>query len=70
MKWEELERSTTRSIQIQQNIKTDIDCPECGEKVYLDNSVVLATYPVKYSYWCSCGWSGTSFIRWTGREIE
>lgn len=45
-------------------IKTDIECPKCGRKIYYDSTKVLTTYPVKYSYWCSCGWSGTAYERW------
>ena len=38
-------------------VQTDIDCPKCGRKIYLDTRVVLTSYPAKYSYWCSCGWN-------------
>ena len=57
MEWEEIERSAPKSIQFQRYTKTDIDCPKCGEKVYIDNGIVLTTYPERYSYLCPCGWS-------------
>lgn len=45
-------------------VLTDIECPKCGRRIYLDDTVVLTTYPPQYRYWCSCGWDGTSFVRW------
>ena len=57
MTWEEFckDKST-----IPPNLqRTDIDCPECGEKIYVDTSVVLACYPPKLRYECqNCGWGG------------
>lgn len=46
-------------------VKTSIKCPNCGKEIYLDNTVVLTTYPPQYSYWCECGWSGTSYAKWS-----
>lgn len=45
-------------------VHTDIECPKCGRKIYLNNMIVLTSYPVKYAYWCSCGWEGTAPLRW------
>lgn len=45
-------------------IKTDIECPECGRKIYYNSTIMLTSYPAKYSYWCSCGWSGAAHERW------
>lgn len=47
--------------------ETDIECPQCGRRVYLDTTVVLTTYPAKHKYWCACGWSDCSPIRWVER---
>lgn len=44
-------------------VLTDIDCPQCGRKIYLDNSIILTSYPAKYKYWCSCGWVGNAHIK-------
>lgn len=49
-------------------VLTDIDCPQCGRKIYLDARIILTTYPGKYSYWCSCGWVGSAHIRWSGES--
>lgn len=46
-------------------VQTDIACPECGRNIYLDNTIVLTSYPCKYKYWCSCGWYGTAHTKWT-----
>lgn len=49
-------------------VKTDISCPDCGRSIYWDSTIVLTSYPVKYSYVCpKCGWAGTSYKRY--REI-
>lgn len=43
---------------------TDIRCPECGNFIFMDTTKVLTSYPPQYSYWCNCGWSGTSYRSW------
>ena len=45
-------------------VQTDVDCPRCGRKIYFDGTVVLTTYPAKYCYWCRCGWTGTTAVKW------
>ena len=45
-------------------VETDIECPQCGKKIYFDSRVVLTSYPPQYSYWCTCGWSDTSTRKW------
>ena len=45
-------------------VLTDIECPECGRKIYLNTGIILTSYPAKYHYWCACGWSDCSHIRW------
>ena len=45
--------------------KTTIECPQCGEPIYLVRNVVLTSYPPQYGYTCkNCGWYGTSHNRW------
>lgn len=40
---------------------TDIACPECGDPLYKDTTVVLTTYPPKSRYECKqCGFAGTA----------
>lgn len=39
-------------------VQTDIDCPECGRKIYYDSTIILTSYPAMYKYWCACGWHG------------
>ena len=45
-------------------VQTDIECPGCGRHIYLNKTIILASYPNKYAYWCSCGWSRYAPIRW------
>lgn len=63
MTWDEfLDKNTFDKYNGQ--IKTDIECPKCGRKIYFDKTVVLTTYPEKYKYWCACGWCDTAYARW------
>lgn len=59
MTWEEIEKKcpkvTTRE-------ETDIDCPECGKKIFKRTDIVLTTYPEQYQYECECGWVGYAFV--------
>lgn len=64
MKWGEfLDQNDTSYFPGQ--IQTDIECPECGRKIYYDSTIVLTSYPAKYSYWCPCGWQGTAAVKWS-----
>ena len=50
-------------------VQTDILCPKCGKRnIYLDSTIILTTYPAKYSYWCPCGWTGSAPTRWVGER--
>ena len=65
MTWNEF---LNKNIEYQHNgqVRTDIDCPECGRKIYFDSTIILTTYPAKFHYWCSCGWTGAAHERWFG----
>ena len=42
--------------------KIEVACPYCGAPIYKDLTVVLATYPPQYRYFCKeCGWSDTAY---------
>lgn len=45
-------------------IQTDIECPKCGRNIYLNTTIILTTYPAKYSYWCACGWQDCAPTKW------
>ena len=62
MKWDDFINTPINSDDTK---KTDIDCPKCGKKIYLDTKIVLATYPPTYSYWCDCGWHSMSHVMWS-----
>ena len=43
-------------------IKTEIECPNCGEFIYKNMSLVLTSYPPQYSYKCpKCKWQQTGY---------
>lgn len=63
MKWEEFKNQSNIFIDDRQ-VETLIKCPRCGNRIYLDNSVVLTSYPPQYRYWCKCGWEGSAFTKW------
>ena len=63
MTWDEfLDRKVEEDYTGQ--VQTNIECPKCGRKIYWDSTIVLTSYPAKYSYWCSCGWNDTAPLRW------
>lgn len=45
-------------------IETDIECPKCGRKIYLDDTIEMTSYPGRYKYWCSCGWTGHAPLKY------
>ena len=69
MTWEKfLDANIANNYNMQ--VLTDIECPQCGRKVYLDSSLILTTYPSKYHYWCSCGWEGFAPKKWLEGELD
>ena len=64
MKWEEFKNMTTPEPAFQNLVKTTIECPNCGKKLFYRNNVVLTTYPAQYQYECECGFVGYSFAKW------
>lgn len=63
MTWNDFNKDDVTVMNIGQ-VRTDIDCPICGKKVLWDSRVVLTSLPPQYQYWCTCGWSGTSYRKW------
>ena len=60
MQWDEIEDqypAATLGLE-----KTDIDCPECGKKIFKRTDIVLTSYPPQYQYECECGWIGYAFV--------
>ncbi len=66
MKWNEVSDKTV-SISKTGQVLTNVECPKCGG-MYLDDSLILTSYPVKYKYWCPCGWVGYAHVRSEGNE--
>ena len=63
MTWDEFSNIELNS-QLTGQIKTDIECPQCGKHIYYDSSIILTSYPAKYRYWCTCGWSDSAPVKW------
>lgn len=43
-------------------METEIECPECGNKLYKRTDIILTTVPPKYQYECRhCGYIGYKF---------
>ena len=43
-------------------IKTEIECPCCGDIIYKNLDLVLTSYPPQYTYKCpKCKWSQTGY---------
>jgi len=67
MKWEDFKEQefTQSGTEVYRGYEhltiTDIECPLCGEKIYKNNTFVIATYPAQYTYEClCCKWTGTA----------
>ena len=59
MTWEEFENANVKTVLFpEKRKKTDIECPNCGKKVYVRTDIVLTSYPPKSQYECDCGWVG------------
>lgn len=56
MKWDDF-LSEPIDVKWDMQLLTDVECPKCGRKIYIDTSIVLTSYPAKYKCWCSCGWT-------------
>lgn len=61
MKWEEYKNRSVPAIHLNR-VKTDIDCPKCGKKLYKRTDIVLLSYPPKEAFECDCGWAGTAYM--------
>ena len=61
MKWEDYNPGIPNSNGMQ-FIETDIECPNCGARLYKRTDIILTTYPAQYRYEChKCGFWGSKF---------
>ena len=65
MKWEEFERMYPQTQVYTNKVKTDIECPKCGKRLFFRKNIVLASYPAQFQYECECGFVGYSHMGWT-----
>ena len=58
MSWEEYKRE--RAILSEEcETKVNVKCPECGELLYRDNTLIYTSNPPKSKYFCKkCRWVG------------
>ena len=66
MTWEEFIDGTYDRLT--RYVETDIICPKCGRKIYLDRQTVFLTNPPQYRYACKCGWEDGSVIKWRAKD--
>lgn len=60
MTWEEFVKQKHQTINNEWEI-TDVECPDCGQKIFKNTMIVLTTYPAQTAYLCPhCGWRGTA----------
>lgn len=63
MEWNEFVRLRKDSaFYVQDKLSiTDIKCPICGEYIFVNNNIILASNPPQRRYICKkCGWKGTA----------
>lgn len=66
MKWDEFNQLQMFNGNTDWRVtQTNLECPKCGKHIFLRNDIVLTTYPPQYSYFCECGWAGSSFTKWS-----
>lgn len=58
MKWEDYRKNVIYTMNPVYTM-TDIECPKCGEKIYMDTSVEYLSNPPLHDFYCfKCGWKG------------
>ena len=62
MKWDEFNKMIfIDTWEMEPRSQVNIECPECGAKLFRRNDIILTTYPPKYQYECDkCNWIGYS----------
>lgn len=58
MTWEDYIQRKIQSPALITRIKTDVECPRCGRKIWKRVDTVLLSNPPQYQYECDCGWVG------------
>lgn len=66
MKWEDYKKEKTLALSKSNPLEvlsmTNMECPICGNIIYKDVGLVLASNPPQYKYKClRCGWSDTYY---------
>lgn len=61
--WDEFKNESILRVPFENETKTDIMCPECGEPLYKDNTIVLTSNPPQYLYKChKCNFVGYHWV--------
>lgn len=66
MKWEDFIKRTTPEPMFVNMVKTDVECPKCGNNLYCRTDIVLTSLPAQYQYECpACNFVGYSHVKWS-----
>lgn len=58
MTWEDFLQRRLPCNPVVTRVRTDIECPRCGRKIWKRVDMVLLSNPPQYQYECDCGWTG------------
>ena len=61
MKWEEYQKNQLMDDK-RDWVETCIECPDCGEKIYKNSTLVLTSMPPQFHYKCfNCNWTNVGY---------
>jgi predicted RNA-binding Zn-ribbon protein involved in translation (DUF1610 family) len=59
MTWEEFQQMKYSIYESNAYEETDIVCPDCGQPLHINTSIVYTSNPPQHEYIClECGWEG------------
>lgn len=59
MTWEEFQQMKYSIYESNAYEETDIACPDCGQPLHINTSIVFISNPPQHEYIClECGWEG------------
>ena len=66
VKWEDFKKTNEKQYKIDSftygERQTNIECPKCNSLLYVNDSIVLASYPPQKRYYCkNCGFADLAY---------
>jgi DNA-directed RNA polymerase subunit RPC12/RpoP len=63
LEWEDFKTVADRfTVDNSEWKEMNVKCPECGQPIYKNMTIVLTSCPPQYQYKCfACGWTGTAY---------